>query len=118
MMKSSTTFILCALTLFFTWACNTFASESDIKGSQDHPLVTRMPGFYIAGYEKNNFDNYLFNIELSQKRAVAVVSELVSRYTIDAASLTPVGVGPLCPVESNRSPQGRAKNRRVELVER
>ena len=30
------------------------AKKSDVQGSKDHPLVTRMPTFYIDRYEKNN----------------------------------------------------------------
>jgi OmpA-OmpF porin, OOP family len=58
------------------------------------------------------------NVDLSQKRAESVVKALVSRYHIDAKRLEGRGVGPLAPVASNRSEDGRAKNRRVELVER
>lgn len=57
------------------------------------------------------------NMDLSRRRAAAVVAELVSRYKIDAARLRADGVGPLAPVASNRSDEGKAKNRRVELVE-
>ena len=32
--------------------------EADKKGSLDHPLVTRMPGYYISGYEVMEFDKY------------------------------------------------------------
>ncbi len=33
-------------------------SETDRKGSQDHPLFTRMPGYFISGYEVLEFDKY------------------------------------------------------------
>jgi outer membrane protein OmpA-like peptidoglycan-associated protein len=59
-----------------------------------------------------------FNVELSRKRAAAVVQALVSKQGIDAKRLVPRGVGMLAPVESNRTEAGRVKNRRVELVER
>ncbi len=58
-----------------------------------------------------------YNLDLSRRRAAAVVDELVGRYGIAADRLTPNGVGPLAPVASNRSEEGRAENRRVELVE-
>ena len=32
--------------------------ETDVKGSQDHPLFTRMPGFYISDYTVKDFDKF------------------------------------------------------------
>ncbi|MEQ9350356.1 MAG: OmpA family protein, partial [Alphaproteobacteria bacterium] len=58
------------------------------------------------------------NLDLSRRRAAAVVAALVEGFAIDPARLTANGVGALAPVASNRSPAGRALNRRVELVER
>lgn len=57
------------------------------------------------------------NVKLSNDRAAAVVKDLVGR-GVEAARLAPAGSGPYCPVASNRSDEGKAKNRRVELVER
>jgi len=57
------------------------------------------------------------NMKLSQARADSVVKALVSQYGIDAKRLTAYGVGPLAPVAPNKTEEGRAKNRRVELVE-
>ncbi len=56
------------------------------------------------------------NMKLSQLRAEAVVKELVSKHGVPAARLKPFGVGPLAPVTTNGTEEGRAKNRRVELV--
>jgi len=72
---------------------------------------------YIVGHTDSD-GKLEYNMTLSQKRAVAVVKVLISKYNIDPKRLVPKGLGPLCPVASNRSPGGRAKNRRVELVER
>jgi len=57
------------------------------------------------------------NMKLSQARAQAVVSALVAKYGIAAPRLAPFGAGPYAPVASNKTEEGRAKNRRVELVE-
>jgi outer membrane protein OmpA-like peptidoglycan-associated protein len=57
------------------------------------------------------------NRELSEKRAAAVVQQLVSGRGIAQSRLTPFGVGFAAPVATNRTPDGKAKNRRVELVE-
>jgi outer membrane protein OmpA-like peptidoglycan-associated protein len=57
------------------------------------------------------------NAALSQKRAEAVVAALSGGYKIDAKRLLARGVASLAPVASNGSEAGRARNRRVELVE-
>jgi outer membrane protein OmpA-like peptidoglycan-associated protein len=57
------------------------------------------------------------NMQLSKQRADAVVAALVSQYQIAASRLQAGGVGSLSPVATNRTEEGRAKNRRVELVE-
>lgn len=57
------------------------------------------------------------NVKLSQTRSQAVVTALVTKDGIAAARLTPFGAGPYSPVASNKTEEGRAKNRRVELVE-
>jgi outer membrane protein OmpA-like peptidoglycan-associated protein len=58
------------------------------------------------------------NLKLSRARAQAVVGALVGQYGIAAARLDPHGLGPLAPVASNATDEGRQKNRRVELVAR
>jgi outer membrane protein OmpA-like peptidoglycan-associated protein len=56
------------------------------------------------------------NLKLSTDRANAVVKALLGK-GIAASRLKGSGVGPYCPVESNHTEAGKAKNRRVELVE-
>jgi outer membrane protein OmpA-like peptidoglycan-associated protein len=56
------------------------------------------------------------NMKLSQARAESVVSALVAQHGVAAARLRGYGVGPLAPVATNDTEEGRAKNRRVELV--
>jgi OOP family OmpA-OmpF porin len=36
------------------------AQEKDVPGSKDHPLLTRMPNFYIQDYEEKEFDRHEF----------------------------------------------------------
>lgn len=56
------------------------------------------------------------NLKLSADRAEALVKALVGR-GIAATRLKAAGVGPYSPIASNKDEQGRAQNRRVELVE-
>ena len=56
------------------------------------------------------------NMDLSRRRANAVSAELVRAYKIANGRLTTAGVGFLAPVGSNATDDGRALNRRVELV--
>lgn len=59
---------------------------------------------------------YDYNMTLSKRRAQAVRDALVNDFGIDSARLASDGVGYLAPVASNLSEDGRALNRRVELV--
>ncbi len=56
------------------------------------------------------------NLDLSRRRAAAVVHALTSQYGIAAARLDSFGCGLYAPIASNAAEDGRAKNRRVELV--
>ena len=70
----------------------------------------------IVGHTDSTGDRE-YNMGLSRRRAEAVVKSLRESYGIAASRLVPAGVGMLAPVASNRTEEGRAKNRRVELVE-
>jgi OOP family OmpA-OmpF porin len=53
---------------------------------------------------------------LSQQRGDAIVATLVNDYGIKPYRLSAQGLGASLPIASNDTPEGRAKNRRVELV--
>jgi outer membrane protein OmpA-like peptidoglycan-associated protein len=57
-----------------------------------------------------------YNLDLSSRRATNVVAALTASYGIAADRLTSEGAGLTQPIASNDTEQGRAKNRRVELV--
>jgi len=80
---------------------------------QDNPTIK----LYIVGHTDSDGDLYS-NMELSIERAAAVIKILVDQYGVEGSRLDPKGLGPLAPVASNRTPEGKAKNRRVELVEK
>jgi outer membrane protein OmpA-like peptidoglycan-associated protein len=72
---------------------------------------------FVVGHT-DNVGAMAGNMKLSEDRAGAVVKALAQEYGVDAGRLKAAGVGPLVPVSTNRTEDGRAKNRRVELVER
>lgn len=59
-----------------------------------------------------------YNLDLSRRRAASVVRALVEDYAIPVHRLAAQGVGPLAPETSNEGEEGRALNRRVEIVAR
>ena len=71
--------------------------------------------FAIEGHT-DNIGGDAFNQNLSEQRAEAVRSALVGRYHIAAARLHSAGFGSKRPREPNTTIEGRARNRRVELV--
>jgi OOP family OmpA-OmpF porin len=71
--------------------------------------------FYIVGHTDNT-GNFDANISLSKNRAHSVLNYLVSKSGVKAQQLKAEGVGSLSPVASNLTGDGRAKNRRVEIV--
>jgi OOP family OmpA-OmpF porin len=92
--------------------------ESDAAISEIAKLLKNNAALnvYVVGHTDNagSFDS---NMQLSKNRADAVVKELVSKHGIADTRLKANGVSSLSPVASNKTEEGKAKNRRVELVE-
>jgi OOP family OmpA-OmpF porin len=65
----------------------------------------------------DNAGTFDYNLDLSRQRADSVVKSLVSQHGLAAARLKAWGVGYTAPIASNRAEEGKAKNRRVELVQ-
>jgi OmpA-OmpF porin, OOP family len=70
---------------------------------------------YVVGHT-DNVGIFDANIKLSNDRAIAVVNALVSKFSVNDSRLKAFGDGPTSPVASNDKEEGRALNRRVELV--
>ena len=71
----------------------------------------------IDGHTDNiGTENY--NLKLSEKRAAAVMQVLEDTYWIDSGQLSFAGYGESKPVQTNDTENGRAKNRRVEVVKK
>lgn len=56
-----------------------------------------------------------YNYNLSQRRADAVIQYLASQHNIPAHKIYVIGLGKDKPVDSNKTSEGRAKNRRVDV---
>ncbi|NLI46546.1 MAG: OmpA family protein [Acidobacteria bacterium] len=103
--------------IFFDTGKSVLKPESDAAVGEIAKLLQADPALkvYVVGHT-DSVAALDLNMKLSQARAEAVVQTLVTKHGIAAARLVGRGVGPLCPVASNDTEEGRAKNRRVELV--
>ena len=61
-------------------------------------------------------EKYPSNWELSTARATNIIKYMVQTYKLPPSRLSAVGYGEYMPIESNDSPIGRAKNRRVDII--
>jgi outer membrane protein OmpA-like peptidoglycan-associated protein len=64
----------------------------------------------------DNIGGDKYNFDLSQRRAASVKKALVKQYGIAPERLTTGGMGASSPVDTNETLEGRARNRRVELI--
>jgi OmpA-OmpF porin, OOP family len=103
--------------IFFDTGKSELKPESDAAIAEVAKLLKADPALkvYVVGHT-DNVASLDLNARLSQARAEAVVQALVGRHAIAASRVIGRGVGPLAPVATNESEDGRAKNRRVELV--
>lgn len=98
-------------------------AKADIK-PESRPSLEQIAEFlkgqpevslHVVGHT-DSVGSFSSNLALSRRRAEAVTAALVADYGIDGSRLTSNGVASLAPVASNTGEEGRAKNRRVELV--
>jgi outer membrane protein OmpA-like peptidoglycan-associated protein len=83
---------------------------SDLKGDAGETVM-----FVVAGHT-DNVGNEDYNYELGKKRAEAVGRYLITQKKLDPMRVIPVSYGESAPTAENSNPQGRAKNRRVEIL--
>ncbi len=93
--------------------------ESDAAIEQIAALLKANTGLkvFIVGHTDNVGTNTA-NMDLSKRRANAVMNTLTSRHGVNGAQMEAAGIGMLSPLASNDDEAGRAKNRRVELVKK
>lgn len=104
--------------IYFDTDRATIKPESAPTLAEMAKLLTGQPrlNVYIVGHTDNQ-GSYDHNMTLSRQRAEAVANALAGQYKILRARMRTAGLGFLAPVGSNASEEGRALNRRVELVE-
>ena len=103
--------------IFFDTAKSVLKPESDAALKEIAKLLQANPALkvWVVGHT-DAIGSPESNMALSNARAAAVIQALAQKNGIDAKRLAPFGAGPYAPVASNDSEEGRAKNRRVELV--
>ncbi len=104
--------------ILFDFDKDTMRAESKPQLDEIAKLLKAQPGLkvLIVGHTDSK-GAHDYNRDLSQRRARSIVEALVRDHGIAAARLTPVGVGMAAPMATNRTEEGRALNRRVELVD-
>ena len=104
--------------IYFDTAKAVVKPESDAALKEIANLLQQTPALklFVVGHT-DNVGSLASNMDLSKRRADAVVAALSTKYGVVAARLVAQGCGPLAPVGSNDTENGQAKNRRVELVE-
>jgi OOP family OmpA-OmpF porin len=104
--------------IYFDFNKSDVKPESDSALNEIAKLISGNPNLkvFIVGHT-DNVGGVDYNMKLSQARADAVVKALTTKYKVNPQRLKAYGVGQLAPVAPNKTEDGRAKNRRVELVE-
>jgi outer membrane protein OmpA-like peptidoglycan-associated protein len=91
-------------------------SADALKAIAEYLNANKTQKVVIVGHT-DNIGDFDMNITLSQERANAVMEKLISEYGVNREQLKPFGVGPVSPIASNSTEEGKAQNRRVEIVE-
>jgi OmpA-OmpF porin, OOP family len=102
-----------------------FDTDKDVVKSESQPTLAEIAKLlngepslrlHVVGHTDNQ-GKPDYNLDLSRRRAASVVRELTGKYGITANRLDAFGCGLYSPIASNEAEDGRAKNRRVELVQ-
>ena len=104
--------------VFFNTGESTIKPESAValKNIAEYLNTHTEKNILIVGHT-DNVGDFNANLKLSKDRAEAVINELVTKYSVKTEQLKAYGNGSTAPVASNSTDEGKAKNRRVEIVE-
>jgi outer membrane protein OmpA-like peptidoglycan-associated protein len=103
--------------IYFDFNKDTLKPESEPVLKEIAQAMTDNPDWKLTveGHT-DNIGGDTYNLDLSKRRAAAVKQALVTQYNIAPDRLQTGGFGASRPVETNDTLEGRARNRRVELV--
>jgi len=104
--------------IFFDFNKSEVKPESQPALEEVAKLLKTNPSMrvWVVGHT-DNVGSPESNVTLSNARAAAVIKALTQQMGIEPKRLAPHGAGPFAPVATNKTEEGRARNRRVELVE-
>ncbi len=103
--------------IFFSFNSATLRPESDETLIRIADLLGKHPDWKLAiGGHTDSIASDTFNLDLSNRRAAAVKTALVGRFKIADNRLSTQGYGEASPRDTNDTLEGRARNRRVELM--
>lgn len=103
--------------IYFDFASATIRPQSKPVLDEIAKAMQDNPGWKLSieGHT-DNIGGDASNLELSKRRVVAVMKALTEQYHVAVSRFTTAGFGASRPVETNETLEGRARNRRVELV--
>lgn len=103
--------------IYFDFASDRIKDESEPVLIEIAAALTANPAWSLrVDGHTDNIGGDVPNLDLSKRRATAVRQALVTRYKVTAARLTTDGFGASRPKATNATLEGRARNRRVELI--
>ncbi len=101
-----------------------FDFDQSVIAPRSYPILDEIVGLLRANPEitrlrieghTDNVGTSEYNLILSKTRAAAVRADLIRRGGVDADRVTSEGFGATRPLVANDTPEGRARNRRVEI---
>ncbi len=103
--------------IYFDFASDRIKEESEPVLAEIAQVLQQNPAWHlnVEGHT-DSIGGTDYNQNLSERRSAAVKQALTARYKIDSARLQTSGYGLSRPKERNDTIEGRARNRRVELV--
>ena len=103
--------------IYFDFGSATIRPQSKVVLDEIATAMKDNPSWKLnVNGHTDNIGDDASNLELSKRRAAAVMKALTEQYQIAPSRFQTAGFGASRPVDTNETIEGRARNRRVELV--